>query len=558
MVLECFEGIWRCRRLGGIFLGLALVFSLGFAKLAEGAENLLSFREICLTGDAEVVRGLSAWPNWSARVLECSHSSEELESLRGELEQALRNAGYVFARVELLESSQSEGILALRVTCGQLGEFRVRQAGRYYTPRQVIRKLAGRSPGFNYAEFCRRLAELNSGDLRVDVTLRPIYRDGQLAVDAEVDYTDRLPVHGSLEILNSTAPEAKSSLQLRMGLQVQNLARCDDTLSMCYVTNGDLGEEVNAAYGAYRLPLGEKWIWTAFGSWSDSSYGEVVRGLDIQGRGYAYGVQLEREVYSDGRVSATAAVGWRVARVRNQLRLYSQTLELGSTTVSMPYLTFGYSEGGQDQWNGCNFGSLSLTGGRAGQWGASDEESFQAEGHGADGSFWQVRVDASRLQRLFVGDEHPGRWSLLMRLRGLYTSDASPNAVREYLGGYESVRGYQEAEVYGDLLLAGTLELRTRLLEKLSSETSSSWLPTGRLVGVLFTDFGWAGIHRDGNLPENGRQRHQELFSVGAGLRFGLSRWLQGAVDYALPLCRHATPNTPKHGRWHFALQFQF
>jgi len=224
-----------------------------------------------------------------------------------------------------------------------------------------------------------------------------------------------------------------------------------------------------------------------------------VRGLDIQGRGSSYGLQLERELYADGRIRATVALGWRVARTRNRLRLFSQALELGSTTVSMPYLTLGYSEGGLDGWNGCNFATLTFTGGRSGVWGASGEKAFRAEGRGADGTFWQTRMAAARLQRLFAGEECPGRWSLLLRLQGLYTNDAAPNATREYLGGYESVRGYQEAEVSGDSLFAGTLELRVPLMEHRPEERSFDWLPRGRLVGIFFTDFGWVTSHGDDN-----------------------------------------------------------
>ncbi|MBO4618946.1 MAG: ShlB/FhaC/HecB family hemolysin secretion/activation protein [Victivallales bacterium] len=533
-----------------------------FASLIgwSGEDSLLRFREIRVEGDSAVVHALPIWSEWSAELLSRPHTLPELEAQRVRLLEVLYNAGYLFTQVEFPDDEWPGGVLVVRVESGQLGEIRVRKAGRYYTPRQVIAKLSGRSPGFNYAEFCRRLAKLNAGDLKVDVTLKPVYRNGSLAVDAEVDYTDRLPVHGSLEILNATAKEAKSPMQLRLGVQVQNLARCDDTLSLHYITNGDIAGEVNAGYGTYRLPMGERWVWTAFGSWSDSTYSEVVQGLDIHGRGVSYGMQLEHELYANGRVRATAAMGWRVARTRNRLRLFSQTLELGSATVSMPFLTLGYSEGGLDRWNGCNQASLTLSGNSAGQLGASCEKSFRAEGRGADGTFWQARLAMARLQRLFVGEECPGRWSLWVRLQGLYTNDAAPNAVREYLGGFESVRGYQEAEVSGDSLWAGTLEIRTPLLEnrRPNEESAFGWLPGGRLIGILFMDFGWMKNHKDGNLPENGRRHHRNLVSIGGGLRLVLHKGLHGAVDYAMPLNRDASPDTPTHGRWHFALQLQF
>ena len=166
----------------------------------------------------------------------------------------------------------------------------------------------------------------------------------------------------------------------------------------------------------------------------------------------------------------------------------------------------------------------------------------------------------ARLQRLFTGEECPGCWLLFMRLQGLYTNDVAPNAVREYLGGYESVRGYREAEVGGDSFVAGTVEFRTPLLENNHSneEDVFGWLSRGRLIGILFTDFGIVGNHHDENQPGNGRCRHRSLVSIGAGVRLSLGKGLQAAVDYALPLNRHASSDTPAYGRWHFALQLQF
>ncbi|MBP5300244.1 MAG: ShlB/FhaC/HecB family hemolysin secretion/activation protein [Victivallales bacterium] len=518
-----------------------------------GVERIESIR---LSGDAEVAEALPSWPSCIKRVVGEAVSAEVLEGFRADLLSALRDAGYLFATVDFPEEYAGDGVVVAQVHCGSQGEIRIRKAGRHYTPRQVISRLTGRGHAFNYAEFCQRLAKANSGDLKIDVTLKPVYRGGRLEVDAEVDYVDRLPIHASMEVANTAAPEAASPLQLRLGLQALNLARCDDTLSLFYLTDGDLAQEVNAFYGAYQLPLGETWTATAFASWSDSTYSEVVRDLELQGRGTSYGLQFEHEMYTDGRVRATVAFGWRMARTRNRLQLYGDSLKLCTTRVSMPYLTLGYSENAPDRFHGQNFAALTLTGNFAGRLGSSDQRAFHAEGRGADGSFAQLHLSSARLQRFFAGEEHPGCWSLFARLQGLYSTDAAPNAAREYLGGRETVRGYREAEASGDTYFAGTLELRTPLTETRQPHESRWFLP--QLLGALFTDFGLLKSHGDHNAPQNGRHNRTTLLAAGAGLRLAFGKYCHATVDYALPLCRHATPDTPRHGRWHLAVQFQF
>ncbi|MBR6470897.1 MAG: ShlB/FhaC/HecB family hemolysin secretion/activation protein [Victivallales bacterium] len=530
---------------------------LGWGAEAPGSVGR-TFSEIRVEGDVEAVKGLPFWRSWSTEWAGRPMSSTELEEARRELLSALQGAGYLFAQVEFVDLSPGDGVLAVRVDCGVFGEFSVRRHGRHYTARQIIARLSGRGQTFNYVEFCRRLASANSGDLKIDVTLKPTRRERGVVVDVELDYEDSLPLHGALSLTNAAASEAKSPLQLRAGVQMLNLLRRDDVLSLYYVTNGDVGGEVNAGYGSFHLPLGDCWAFTAFGSWSDSAYGDVLPDLDVLGRGYSYGVQLEREIWQDGRRRLAMALGWRLASMRNRLRLYSEMLDTDSARVSMPYLNLSYGDLRLDAWNGRDFASVGVCGNQAGRFGASETRAFRAEGRGADGTFWQTRLTAARLQRLFAGEECPGKWTLFVRLQALYSSEASPNACREFLGGWETVRGYREAEASGDTVLNGSLELRTPLLENHPDEAASAE-GTGRfqLHGVLFADFGWLTNHED-NVPENGRRRHQELVSIGAGLRLGWGKSLQFVLDYALPLNRHATPDTPSDGRWHFSWQIQF
>lgn len=521
-----------------------------------------------VTGDRDKVEKLQVWKDWAEYITFNQVSGDEISAFRDKLLKALQSEGYVFASVEFPTAPWQQGFFVALVDCGPLGNITVKNAGRHYSQKQIIQKLSNRDNRFNYAAVRNQLAALNDGsDLKLDTTLKPVLINGRRYIDAEVTYEDKLPIHGSLEMTNNTSREADSDVQLHLTLQHNNLTKHNDALTLNYITNGDIFDSVNAVYGSYVLPLNDLWTFAIFGSWSDSENDNVVKEMDVVGRGYSFGLQLEREIYADAMHRWTAALGWRIARTRNRVALGSDNLDVTTAKVSMPYLTIGYSSLLLDSWNGRNFASLTFTGNRADKWGASKRETFIEEGWNADGTFFQTRFNAARVQRLFDGEDHPGRWTLFAKTNIVYSDDTTPNSVREYLGGFDTIRGYRESEVGGDGVISATVELRTPLLEniipgmtKTDEELAANpdnWM-AHRLQGVIFVDYGYISSRDYMNQPENGRTTHESLMSAGVGLRLGLTKYAQASLDYGLPLIKHVSKDTPEYGRFHLSLQLQF
>ena len=521
-----------------------------------------------VTGDRDKVEKLRIWQDWAEYITFNAVTAEEISAFRESLLKALQEAGYVFASVDFPTAPWQQGFFVALVDCGPLGDITVRNQGRHYSQRQIINKLSNRDNRFNYADVRNRLADLNNGgDIKLDTTLKPTRRNGRIYVDAEVEYEDALPIHGALEFTNTTSREADSDVRVRATLQHSNLTKHDDVLTLGYITDGDLFDSTNAIYGSYQLPLDDRWTAGLFGRWSDSDYANVIPDTDISGRGYTFGLQLERELYADAFHRLTATAGWKMARTKNRMNVFGFNLDLTTAVVSMPYLTLGYSSQAYDRYNGRNFATLTFTGNRADKWGASKEETFTEESWSADGTFFQARFAAARVQRLFEGEDHPGRWTLFARTQAVYSDDTLPNSCREYLGGYDTIRGYNESELAGDNIFSATLELRTPLLENFLpglrqakeelSEDPNSW-KLHRLQGVLFTDYGYISSREYVNDGSNGRNGSQSLLSVGVGIRLGISRYAQAAADYGLALIKHASEDTPNRGRFHLSLQLQF
>ena len=521
-----------------------------------------------VTGDRDKVEKLQLWKDWAEYITFNEVSADEISAFREALLKALQEAGYVFASVEFPTAPWQQGFFVALVDCGPLGDITVRNSGRHYTQRQIINKLSNRDNRFNYADVRNRLADLNNGgDIRLDTTLKPVKRNGRIYVDAEVEYEDSLPIHGALELTNTTSREAESDVRVRATLQHTNLTKHDDVLTLGYITDGDLFDTTNAVFGSYQLPLDDKWSVGVFGSWTDSDYDNVIPDTDISGRGYTLGFQVERELYADAFKRWTATAGWKLARTKNRLSLQGLNLDLTTAVVSMPYLTLGYSDMVYDRFNGRNFATLTITGNRADKFGASSERTFTEESWSADGTFFQARFMGARVQRLFEGEDHPGRWTLFARASAVYSDDTLPNSCREYLGGFDSVRGYNESELSGDTSINATLELRTPLLENFLpglkqdkeqlADDANNW-KLHRLQGVIFTDYGYISSNNYDNDGSNGRNDSQSLLSVGVGIRLGISKYAQAAADYGLALIKHASEDTPNRGRFHLSLQLQF
>ena len=536
-------------------------------KMAGGTEKH-RFYVPMVTGDKEKVEKLQLWKDWAEYITFNEVTTDEISAFRDRLLKALQEEGYVFASVEIPTPPWGQGFFVALVDCGPLGNVTVKNAGTYYSQSQIIEKLSNREDRFNYAVIRNQLADLNNGgDVKVDATLKPVIRHGRRYIDAEVEYEDSLPIHGGIEINNSTSREAESNVRIRATLQDTNLTKHNDVLSLGYITDGDIADSVNGFFGTYALPLNEYWTFGMLATWCDSASNDVSSDMDVVGRGYSLGLQLERELYADADYRFTAAVGVRMAKTKNHLDVKNIGMNLNSAKVVMPYVTIGFSQQRMDAWNGRTFATLTLSGNKADKLGASTERRFIAEGRNADGTFVQLHGQAARIQRLFDGEDEPGRWTLFAKTDFVYSDDTVPAVVRQYLGGYTTVRGYNECELGGDNVISGTLELRTPLLENFipgltqdeeQQAADPDFIGKHRLQGLVFVDAGYISSNDYKNLKVNGYDAQATMLSAGVGLRLGVTKYAQAAIDYGMPVIKHVSRDTPKYGRFHLSLQLQF
>lgn len=530
----------------------------------EGADPAVKtqFDVALVSGDKEVVEDLQVWKDWEYKVAFTPVTNAEIKKFYEQLMEALRKEGYVFAKVTFPTRIWPTGIFLAKVDLGPLGDVTV-SGNRFYSAKQIVRTLgSGQVDGrFNYNRFYQDLFDMNANpDLTVNTKLKPTVRDGRRVIDAELLVEDDFPVHGSVEFSNSGSGDS-GDLRLRTTLQHNNLTKHGDGLTVEWLTDPE-GTNVNAYSGSYYLPFSPNWSFNMFGGYSESDLDDVLPELNVRGEGWFLGAQFTRKLIEDEDKRVQLSLGWLFQEITQDNELSDFDLETQEVRVSMPMLTIGYASRRFDNWNGRNYFSNTILYSNNSHFGASASEDFLR----GDGEFFIDRFQFARYQRLFAGEEHPGKWSLFIKVDGQLASDAVDSSMQKSVGGSTSVRGYEENEISGDDAVVASLELRTPLIqnfvpgltkdEEYLSLNPNAW-QKHRLQFLVFCDYGWVSID-DSEFEDSGdgRQKDENLLSVGAGFRLGLTKYSQMRLDWGFPL--EETEEYREGGRGHFAVQLQF
>ncbi len=527
----------------------------------QGTPDKQQFDVAMVSGDKEIVEKLDCWQEWSEHVTFNPVSVAEINAFREKLLAALQKDGYIFADVKIPSRVWANGIFLAKVDCGPLGTITVK-GNRHYSAKQVISSLSRGDAGrFNYARFYQDLFDLNAKpNLLANTKLKPAMQDGRRVINADMEVKDSYPIHGSVEVANSGTDQT-NDWRFHSTIQHLNLTKHDDVLTLDWITSPQIGD-VNAWSGGYFYPIDRERSVNFFGGYSTSDINDVLPLLDIRGQGYYGGGQFTKTVQETQTHRLQISAGWLYQRFQNKHELNSVVLMDHDIAVSMPSVTVGYASRVYDKYNGRNFLSNTVMANFGGNFGSSEYSDVSAEGRGfAKADFVIDRFQYARMQRLFKGEDEPGRWTAFMRLDGQIASDPLTAGLQKAVGGANSVRGYREQDVSGDDGYVASVEFRTPLVqnfipglrkdEKYLNDNPEAW-QQHRLQFLFFFDYGLVQMKN----PLPGEQADKSLASVGAGLRLGLTRYSQFRFDWGIPIMK--TEESQNRGRGHVSLQLQF
>jgi hemolysin activation/secretion protein len=399
----------------------------------------------------------------------------DVESARGSLEKAYRDAGFGTVFVDIPEQDVDRGVVRLKVTEGKLNRVRVENA-RYFSARRIREALpaAQRDTVPSLPELQSQIATFNAET--PDRAIVPVLAAGSVpgTVDLTLKVDDNLPFHGSLEV-NDQYTADTSRLRVLGSLSYSNLFNRLDNLSLQYQTAPEEPSEFGVFAANFSTHVGESGKQLAFYYVHSDSDVASLGTLSVLGKGQVFGSRWIVPLTNTAEASHTISVGADYKDFLESIQLDPE--ESFQTPISYVNLSIGNTSvwrGPRQQWtlsSSANLGPRGLM---------NSSQEFADKRYKARPNYFYLRADASSRTIL------PKQFSLLVRLSGQYAVEPVIGNEQFAIGGSDGPRGYLEAAQLGDYGVKGTLQLG-----------SPPWqLASGafRLEGFAFFDAGIVAI----------------------------------------------------------------
>lgn len=455
---------------------------------------------------------------------------QDVELARAALEKAYQSAGYLTVFVSLPEQQVKDGVVRLHVAEGKVERLKV-SGSRYYSLGAIKAGAPeleeGTVPNFN--EVQKELADLNRSAGR---KVTPVLRSGRIpgTIEAELKVDDKLPLFVNVEV-NDRYSRDTSPTRLNAAVRYDNLWQAGHSLNLTYQVAPEAPEESRVLVATYVAPLASGNTLAVYGVASNTDV-STVGGISSLGNGTIFGLRYVLPLRPLPGLFHSLSLGVDYKDFKDSVQ-FGNTPEPGLPITYMPFtLEYDMNLNGEKDQTQIGLSTVFSVRGLV-----SDEAEFAAKRTDASASFMYFKLNL-RHRHLFDNG-----FSLVDGATVQLTG--SPLISNEQLaeGGADTVRGYPESAVLGDRGVRVGMELHIPSL-------AGAWASGLNELNVLgFAEGAW--------LQELDTTAYQasrfNLASVGVGMRFRVSKWVNGALDYAWPL-EDAGGVAAGDGRIHFSL----
>lgn len=459
-----------------------------------------------------------------------------IEQARAAVQALYVARGYGAVQVVVPEQEVTGGVVRLQVVEARLARVEVSGNQHFGTDnvrRSLPQLVEGVSP--NTRALSRSLALANESPARQSVvTLGAGEKSGEIV--ARVAVRDEKPWRITLGLDNTGNGQTGRS-RASVTYRHANLFDRDHQFMAQYITSPGNPGDVSIAGLAYRVPfyrLGDSLQVVL--SRSNVSSGSVA-GFDLTGRGTSAGLRYFRNLDAQGAWQHHLFAGLDRRAYRSGLR--APGVIALRTDLGVRPLSIGYGGVWRTQTNqlGLNLTLVrNLAGGTHGS-----QRDFDANRVGAKADYTLFRYGAW-WRHVFAN-----QWSATLSVNGQETGDVLTPVEFFGLGGAESVRGFYEREVGGDVGSRVGFEVHTPDLAPRLGLAKSG------LRFLWFVDAGY--VKRKNVLP--GELRSVNLASTGLGMRYSFARTGSLRVDAARVLDGDGVRSDGSH-RIHASLVWSF
>ena len=439
-----------------------------------------------------------------------------------------------FVSVTSPEQELTGGVLQVLVVEGKVGEVKI--VGAKTFDEQIYRNAIGLKPGDSILKrnLDANISWLNRNPFRdVAVQLEPGRTFG--STDVTVRTLERAPVrlYAGYE---DTGSSVTAKDRLFTGVNFGNVFGLDHQFSYQFSASPNF-DTFQAHSATYVAPLPWHHLLTLFAGHAEIK-GRVPAPFALQGRSTQVGLRYEVPLQSGSSGYSHSIIGgFDYKRTNNNLEFGLTNVSASNAEVFQGLLSYDASlreSTGTTSFTGTVFYSP------GGVTGSNDDRSFQTLRAFAESRYTYARFQARRVTFL------PQDFSWHLSLEGQISDGNLLGSEQLGLGGYASVRGYDEREANGDEGILVRNELRTPSFNVPSPFPAKQ----SQLQLLTFLDY---GVVRNKQLLLAERRR-TELSSVGLGMRYNIDTNVTLRFDYGWQLKDSGVVGSPKNSRPHFSL----
>ena len=303
-------------------------------------------------------------------------------------------------------------------------------------------------------------------------------------------------------------------------------------------------EQVNAHSFSYLIPLDWRHRFEISAVHVESSPDVTASGFELQGTAWELGFRYSIPLASFSNGSHEFELGYDFKAADNDLEFGA--IRVSDTQTSISQFLASYRFSFSDRF-GNNTGRIRLVVSPGDMTSDNSDASFSASRFAASSDYAYFEGRFSRVTPLT-------RWlpfgaSLFSELVMQYANENLLASEQLAVGGYRSVRGYDDFEVTGEIGLYARNELRGAAIPLLNALRPAI---VDQLLPLIFTDYGVAKSKN--RLPG---EPIAHLWSAGLGFRYQVASFLNFRFDYGWQL-KDIPTSQAGAGRMHAALMLSY
>lgn len=479
-------------------------------------------------------------------------TNDLIARLKEEIAAYYRLYGHPVVFVYVPEQDVSEGILQLVVIEARLDAINI-TGNKWFADRYFKRQVSLQRGELICAdELVEDLAWMNRNPFRsVDAFFSPGQSQGTTDLELVVD--DRFPVQVYVGGDN-TGNEVTGHARWFGGITWGDAFFLDQMLTYQYTTASD-PKRFQFHTLAYTMPLRWRHQLFFFGGYGTT---RPDIGEDFTAHGTSYQAS-GRYIVPAGSLSCGTLHEWKLGfdfkHTNNNVAFVAEEdLVLITQPVNLTQFTIGYSYGKETESHRFLF-EAEIYGSPAAMLPHQTNRRYDELTPGAKVRYLYGDLTISNLWTV------PCYFSLFLQGRGQAATGSLLPSEEFGLGGYDTVRGYEEREFFADQAICFNAELRTPPVSFIRL-FKGRCCPEDELTFLFFFDYGagWLFHHprvdmdtsADAKLPT-----HAYLMSVGPGLRYYMGRYISARADWGIRLHHNAFGDGAR-SMFHLGLVFSY